>query len=406
MMKKISFLIAISFIVFSCTKDNSIDDLRGDKMGTESYYSMSGDGGGDGGTSTGGGDGSGQGGGDQIDPGQITAGEWSDLENWSFWEELENGQEYSEMDTYWEYNLGNRISVKITNSSADPAVDIKVELLDKNDEILWVSRTDNFGTAELWPYLANTEAVEIGDLKIRANGETFGSVETYSNAVNVLVLENEPGQSGTKRIDIAFMVDATGSMADELEYLKVELVDVIEKVRNDNPDADLNMGSVFYRDEGDEYVTRKREFSTDTNKTIAFINDQHASGGGDFPEAVHTAMRTCLKDLQWSDRATNRILFMLLDAPPHYEAQIVDEIHSLTELSASKGIKIIPITASGIDKETEFLMRYMAIATNGTYVFITDHSGIGGDHLEPSIGEYEVEYLNELMIRLINKYLE
>ena len=51
-------------------------------------------------------------------------------------------------------------------------------------------------------------------------------------------------------------------------------------------------------------------------------------------------------------------------------------------------------------------MRYMAIATNGTYVFITNHSGIGNNHIEPSIGEYEIEYLNQLIVRLINKYLE
>ena len=73
---------------------------------------------------------------------------------------------------------------------------------------------------------------------------------------------------------------------------------------------------------------------------------------------------------------------------------------------AQKGIKLIPVVASGIDKETEFLMRYTAIATNGTYVFITNHSGIGNDHLEPTVGEYEVELLNKLLVRLINSYLE
>lgn len=73
---------------------------------------------------------------------------------------------------------------------------------------------------------------------------------------------------------------------------------------------------------------------------------------------------------------------------------------------AKKGIKIIPITASGIDKETEFLMRFFAISTNGTYVFITNHSGIGNEHLEPTVGDYEVEFLNDLMVRLINESLE
>jgi hypothetical protein len=44
------------------------------------------------------------------------------------------------------------------------------------------------------------------------------------------------------------------------------------------------------------------------------------------------------------------------------------------------------------------------MSTNGTYVFITDDSGIGNSHLEPSVGEFQVEFLNDLMVRLINKY--
>lgn len=51
-------------------------------------------------------------------------------------------------------------------------------------------------------------------------------------------------------------------------------------------------------------------------------------------------------------------------------------------------------------------MRFMAISTNSTYVFITNHSGIGNDHLKPSIGQYEVEKLNDLIVRLIKKYSE
>jgi hypothetical protein len=39
-------------------------------------------------------------------------------------------------------------------------------------------------------------------------------------------------------------------------------------------------------------------------------------------------------------------------------------------------------------------------------VFITNDSGIGNDHLEPTVGEFKVEYLNDLMVRLINQYLE
>ena len=73
-------------------------------------------------------------------------------------------------------------------------------------------------------------------------------------------------------------------------------------------------------------------------------------------------------------------------------------------IAQQKGIRIIPVSASGIDWETEFLLRFLQISTNGTYVFITDHSGIGNAHFTPSVGNYQVEYLNNLMVRLIAKY--
>jgi hypothetical protein len=99
-------------------------------------------------------------------------------------------------------------------------------------------------------------------------------------------------------------------------------------------------------------------------------------------------------------------LFLLLDAPPHHEQAVITSLQSSITAAAAAGIRVIPITASGIDKETEYLMRSFAITTGGTYVFITDDSGVGNDHLEASVGDYQVEKLNDLMVRLINKSLQ
>ena len=52
------------------------------------------------------------------------------------------------------------------------------------------------------------------------------------------------------------------------------------------------------------------------------------------------------------------------------------------------------------------MLRFFAITTGGTYVFITDDSGVGNSHIKASVGHYEVEQLNDLIIRLINYYTE
>ena len=137
---------------------------------------------------------------------------------------------------------------------------------------------------------------------------------------------------------------------------------------------------------------------------IGFIDEQSANGGGDFPEAVHTALDKAFNSLQWSSTAKARIAFLMLDAPPHFTPQVVSKMQELIAQAAAKGIRIIPIAASGINKETEFLLRFIAITTNGTYVFITDDSGVGNPHLEASVGDFEVELLNDLLVRLIFEY--
>lgn len=396
-MKKLIFLFTLVVLALSCTKTE--DDLRSSETGGD-YYSLDGskEGGDTGSTGTGGSDG------DTIQSGQLTAGEWNDLDNWEFWSNLGQDEDYAKMPGYWDFNLEGRISVEVRNTSEQSIPDMQVELLNSTGDVLWTAKTDNKGRAELWPYLGSDLSISSANLTLRIDGTVFTNVRLYSEGTNTIIINHELSTLNTA--NVAFVVDATGSMGDELEYLKVELIDVIGRVKSANPGVSLNLGSVFYRDTEDEYVTKTSDFSPDIDKTVDFIRAQSANGGGDFPEAVHTALDKALHNLQWSDKARARLLFLVLDAPPHYEPSIVSEINNHIRDAAEYGIKIIPVVASGIDKETEFLMRYMAIASNGTYVFITGDSGIGGEHLIPTVGDYEVEFLNDLIERLINSNLD
>jgi von Willebrand factor type A domain len=166
----------------------------------------------------------------------------------------------------------------------------------------------------------------------------------------------------------------------------------------------IRMGSVFYRDIGDEYVTKPFSFTTDAASLINFVKDQDANGGGDFPEAVDQGIEAAVENLQWSDHAVNRLLFLILDAPPHDGQDQLSRIQKVVAEAQQKGIRIIPVSASGIDRSTEFILRFLSVSTNSTYVFITNDSGIGNPHLIPTVGNYTVEYLNNLMVRLITKY--
>jgi len=77
---------------------------------------------------------------------------------------------------------------------------------------------------------------------------------------------------------------------------------------------------------------------------------------------------------------------------------------SATEKAAEKGIRICPIICSGAAEVTEYTMREAAIYTGGTFIFVTDDSGIGGSHHDPELPNVTVELLNSLMVRLVNGY--
>ena len=148
---------------------------------------------------------------------------------------------------------------------------------------------------------------------------------------------------------------------------------------------------------------RTSHLTNDINETLDFITTRSISGGGDYPEAMDRGLANALEE-EWNEDALSRIIFLLLDAPPHDDAEVLQRLAQQVRIAAEKGIKIIPITASGIDRETEYLMKQMALMTNGTYVFLTDDSGIGNPHLEHVLPDYKVEKLNDLITRLIENY--
>ncbi len=335
--------------------------------------------------------------------GTLTSGEVNDFRKWDMWNDVSE-EELSEFREVWEMNTTNRYTVQLVNSAGNPVVDAKVYLKNKNNEIIWQARSDNTGKAELWANIYNYEKIEdyIIETERDGNTETIEDAHPFKEGVNII--QTDWLCDNHKNLDILFAVDATGSMGDEIEYLQAELNDIITRVKENNKELEVRLGSLFYRDKRERYLVTKTPLSTDINQTLKFINSQHASGGGDYPEAVEVAMETAVNGFEWSEDAAARLMFLILDAPAHEDEKTLKRLHEITARLAMEGIRVIPVACSGIERETEFLMRSTALATNGTYVFLTDDSGIGNDHLEPITDSYEVEKMNDLFIRLIGQF--
>jgi len=334
------------------------------------------------------------------DAGKLTAGEVNDFSKWDYWQDIA----VPILDQYkktWKFFPDRRVSVQLTNFDNNPIIGKKLKLIDDKKEVVWESVTDNRGNAELW-------ISSLIDQKL--NSQQYSIIDEDGNILSNNPKEFRTGQNlikinesciGKRPLDLVFVVDATGSMGDEINYLKSELLDVLEKVESNLKNTNVRYGSVFYRDNDDEYVTRKFDFSNNAENLINFIKKQDADGGGDTPEAVVEAMESSIDGLDWGNENSTKIMFLLLDAPPHLSDGNIEKLHQKIKSASEKGITIIPIAASDTDKQTEYLMRTFALLTNGTYTFLTNDSGIGNNHIKPTASEYEVEKLNDLLLRLI-----
>ena len=331
----------------------------------------------------------------------LTAGEVNDFNKWKMWEDYSEN-EFKTFSVFWGMKSNHRYSVQVTDKKFNAIMNEAVFLVNKTTkDTAWRTFTDNTGKAELWANFFNDKNDKQDYFITDRSGNRVNTISEFSNGVNLMVVDKSCNLSND--VDIAFVVDATGSMGDEIEFLKLELEDVIRNTMDKYKFLSLRAASVFYRDKRDEYLTKNVAFNDDLLKALNFIKLQFAGGGGDFPEAVDDALSTALDSLQWNSSARTKLLFLILDAPPHNDA--IARIQQQIFKAAAMGIRIIPIACSGTDKSTEFLLRSMALATNGTYTFLTNHSGVGNSHIEPTTDKYEIELLNGLLQRVIGQFL-
>lgn len=341
---------------------------------------------------------------DSAASGKLTGGEINDFSKWKMWTDLTKG-ELNSLQSTWHFAPTNRYMVQLTDQHGLPLANAKVELLNGNN-VLYTSRSDNTGKAELWGNLKYDTLVKVTVTSIRANynGEikTIGSVKKFEDGINSLVFTTPCQQSSN--VDIAIVVDATGSMQDEIDYLKEDFNDVIYKSKAFSSSLNMRYANIFYRDIGDAYVTQSQDFTRVLSESTAYTNAHDADGGGDGPEAVEIALDSAINQLSWSEDTRTKLLFLVLDASPHNTYEIQEKMRSLCVQASAKGIRIIPLAGSGALKDTEYLMRCLALATNGTYLFLDNHSGIGNDHIQPSTDHYQVEILNDLLVRVIKSF--
>ncbi len=330
--------------------------------------------------------------------GQLTCSAINDNNDYNYWKELcssnsDIGRSYDGFSGYvrdYDFYTANRLELNVINGN-----NVKVTIKDTQ----YQTYADNFHKAYLFPKeIRNNYDVEINYTDSNNQEQTL-----IKNVKDGDIVDLAQTFTTSKNLQIMFVIDATGSMGDELRYLQAEIDSIITRVKDDNETANIELAIMMYRDTTDEYLIRYSDFSTDISAQKAFLAEQRAAQGGDFPEAVEEAMNVAMEK-QWNENATKMIVHVA-DAPAH--KRDVPRWNNAVCDAASKGIKIISVGCSGIDKDCEYMFRSQSIITGGQYVFLTDDSHIGGSHLEATTEHsVPVEYLNSCLTRLINGYFK
>jgi uncharacterized protein YegL len=176
-------------------------------------------------------------------------------------------------------------------------------------------------------------------------------------------------------VEVAFVLDTTGSMGGLIEGAKRKIWSIATAIADSNPDAEVRMGLVAYRDIGDDYVTRTYELTTDIQDLYANLLELKARGGGDWPESVNEALDVAVNKLQWTARGdVRRIVFLVGDAPPHMDYAQDTKYPTTLAVARQKDI-IVNAVLAGDARDTARIWRDIAQLGGGRFIPIPQDGG-------------------------------
>jgi hypothetical protein len=126
-------------------------------------------------------------------------------------------------------------------------------------------------------------------------------------------------------LDVALVIDATGSMQDVVDELKSNLLELTRTMQSLVPTA--RIGAVSYRDrdqdgtagaprQSEGFVVRWTDLTFNGKKVAAFLDGIVAEGGGDWEEAVKEGVQTAMRQFKWRADA-KKVIIIVGSSPPH-----------------------------------------------------------------------------------------
>ncbi len=305
-------------------------------------------------------------------------------------------------------DVRERYLLQVRDAHGRGVADAEVLVRSPQGQAAW-ARTDTAGNVWLHPDAFDAHHAQVYEVTARQQGQQARAyLQRGQKSAVELRLDAAP-VAQQARLDLVFLVDATGSMGDEIDKLRNSLRSIADEVAALPSRPDLCFALVAYRDKGDAFLLRSHDFTNDLGAFQGVLNRLHANGGGDYPEALNEALHETVHNLAWRGDGTTRMVLLLADAPPHLDYGGPQYDDSMVA-ALGKGIKVFSVGASGLDRQGEYIQRQIAQYTGGRFVFLTyadaarPSSGPGRETAH-DVRNYSVDTLDSLIVRLVSEEL-
>jgi len=339
----------------------------------------------------------------------VKAGEWDDNANYRDFQKFLGSQQVG----YHPVDLRFRRFLVVRDAQGKPVPRCRVRVTDDAQHEASFF-TNAGGHAILFPKgegLTGGKFLATAACEGSSASQQFALVDDNDGLVD-LHLQKERAAIQTRTVDLAFVLDTTGSMAEEIAAVRQTIQKVAQQLQTS--ETRVRIGLVEYKDRTDPFVTKVYPFSNDLQGFAAKVAKIEASGGGDTPEDMNAGVHTAVTQLQWSDDSVARMAFVIADAPPHLDYQDGPDYAKDMKTASHRGIQLFTVAASGMDTQGQVVMRQMAQYTGGTNMFVlrggAGPQSTGGGDPGSSCGGAHQNYasgnLHELIVSKIKHELK
>ena len=187
----------------------------------------------------------------------------------------------------------------------------------------------------------------------------------FTLTLALLMLSTPAAAEAPPQIEVAFVLDATGSMGPWIAQARERIKAIADDLATGDPRPDARFALVRYRDRGDAFVTQTVPFMSDIEAMRAALDATQAKGGGDSPEAVIEALQAALTELKWSPRKdVLKLVYLVGDAAPQ-ERPGLPSLERLAEMALERGIVLHSIACGSMGRRGQRFFEAVARMSEG-----------------------------------------